>query len=120
MSKYHVSPPGQRTVDNIVFASKAEMKRYFELKLMVKAGEIQELQLQPRFELQPAFERNGKHFQAITYVADFAYFDNKTKKRVIEEVKGVETEAYKIKRKMFHFKHNMELRVIKVQGQAGT
>jgi len=119
MYKYHVAPPNQRTIDNIVFASKLEMNRYLELKLMVKAGEIRDLQLQPQFELQPAFERNGKHYQAITYIGDFAYFDMKTKKRVIEDVKGMATEVFKIKRKMFHFLHNMELRIITQTGRLG-
>lgn len=112
MYKYHVSPVAARTIDNIVFASKGEMKRYLDLKLMVKAGEIKDLQLQPKFELQPAFERNGKHFQAITYIADFGYYDMKTKKRVAEDFKGFATEVFRIKQKLFHFKHNMELRII--------
>lgn len=112
-SKYNVVTASRRTMDGIVFASKMEMDRYSQLKLMEKGSLIRDLQLQPRFELLPAFERNGRHFLPINYVGDFAYYDCETKKRVVEEVKGVETEVWKIKRKLFHFKHNMELRVIK-------
>lgn len=111
--KYHVASPDRRTMDNIVFASKMEMDRYMQLKLLLKAGKIKDLQLQPRFELLAPFERNGKHYQAITYVGDFAYHDCETRKRVVEDVKGVETPLFLIKQKLFHFRHNMELRVIK-------
>ncbi len=110
--KYHVADPSRRTMDGILFASKMEMDRYSQLKLLEKAGEIRDLQLQPRFELQPAFERNGKHYQAITYVGDFAYHDCQTKKRVVEDVKGFSTPVFLIKQRLFHFKHNMELRII--------
>lgn len=110
--KYNVAQPQDRTLDNILFASKMEMKRYQQLKLLEKAGEIQDLTLQPKFELLPAFEKNGVHFLPINYVGDFSYYDVKTKKRVCEDVKGVETELFKIKRKLFHFKNNMELRII--------
>ena len=46
----------ERTRDGIVFSSKREMQRYAELKLLQKAGEIRELELQPEFPLhvQPA------------------------------------------------------------------
>lgn len=113
-SKYNVAPVARRTVDNITFASKMEMNRYLQLKILLKAGKIKDLQMQPKFELIPAFERNGKHFLPINYVGDFAYHDCETKKRVVEEVKGFETAEWKIKQKLFHYKHNMELRVLKV------
>lgn len=110
--KYHVSAPAARTVDGILFASKMEATRYIQLKLLEKAGEIKELILQPKFLLLPAFERNGEHFLAINYVADFSYYDCTTKKRVAEEIKGFETDTWKIKKKLFHYRHNMELRVL--------
>ena len=110
--KYHVASPSERTVDGILFSSKMEAKRYQQLKLLVIAREIKDLQLQPHFLLLPAFERNGQHFLAINYVADFSYYDCKTKKCVVEEVKGFETEVWKIKKKLFHYRHNMELRII--------
>lgn len=111
-NKYRVASSSERTIDGILFSSKMEAKRYQQLKLLEQAGEIKEIQLQPHFLLLPAFERNGKHFLAINYVADFSYYDCKTKKRVAEEVKGYETEVWKIKKKLFHYRHNMELRVV--------
>ena len=40
------------TIDGITFDSKREMKRYCELKLLEKAGEISGLELQPEFDIQ--------------------------------------------------------------------
>lgn len=111
-SKYNIAPAALRTIDGITFASKKEMKRYLQLKLLLKVGKIKDLQLQPKFELLPKFERKGKHFLPIVYIGDFAYYDCDTKKRVVEEVKGFETDVWKIKQKLFHYHHNMELRVI--------
>lgn len=60
-------------IDDYVFDSIQESKRYKELKLLLKAGKISDLQLQPRFLLQDSFKKNGKTFRKIEYVADFMY-----------------------------------------------
>ena len=60
-------------VDMYVFDSIAESKRYKELALLEKAGEIKDLQLQPRFLLQEGFRKNGKTYRKIEYIADFMY-----------------------------------------------
>ena len=88
-------------VDNIRFDSKKEAARYCELKLLKKGKIIKDLILQPRFELQEKF--NGE--RAIVYVADFMYYDNEKQTTIVEDVKGIKTEIYKIKRKMFLFKY---------------
>lgn len=86
-------------IDGIKFDSKAEAERYCELKLLEKAGVIKNLKLQPRFILQHSFKHEGKTVRAITYVADFQYTENG--KEIVEDVKGVETAVFKIKKKMF-------------------
>lgn len=96
-NKFSVSPAEQRTVDGITFASKKEKNRYLDLKLIEKAGQIKNLVLQPKFEIIPAI---GK-FRTTYYVADFMYDDTKTGKTVVEEVKGFETPAYKLKAHLF-------------------
>ena len=48
-SKYGVAPAQERTLDGIRFDSKREMQRYSELKLLLRAGVIRELELQPEF-----------------------------------------------------------------------
>jgi hypothetical protein len=111
--RYQVADAKDRTMDGIQFASKAEMRRYAELKLRVQAGEIRDLTLQPKFLLQEGFTKNGRNYQPIYYVGDFEYYDCEKKKKVVEDVKGVETEVFKIKEKMLAFKHNIELRKVK-------
>ena len=49
---------------------------------------------------------NGKHIRAISYVADFYYYDNKLGCYVVEDTKGFRTDVYKLKKKMFKYKYN--------------
>ena len=91
-------------VNGIKFDSKLEARHYKELLLLERGGIIKELVLQPCFELQPKFEKNGEKFQAITYRADFQYTLVKTGATIIEDVKGLETETFKLKKKLFEYK----------------
>lgn len=100
-AKYHNS---KTIIDGIKFDSKKEATRYKELKLLLKNGEIKELELQPRFTLQPKYRKNGKTIRKIEYVADFSYKDKKGK-HIIEDVKGIKTEVYKLKKKIFEYKY---------------
>lgn len=95
------------TIDGITFDSLKEGGRYRVLKLLVKAKEIKDLELQKKFELQPAYTNgNGKHIRAINYLADFYYYDNKLGCYVVEDVKGFRTKEYLLKKKMFEYKYN--------------
>jgi len=92
-------------IDGVTFASKAEARRYVELKQKYNAGLISCLQLQPRFQLLPKFEKNGQKFSGITYVADFMYVDEKGI-TVIEDVKGFRGgQVWKLKQKLFENKY---------------
>lgn len=104
------------TVDGIVFDSGDEALRYNQLKLLQAAGEIAGLELQPEFELQPAFtDAAGKRQRAITYRADFAYTEPDGT-RVVEDVKGVETAVFKLKKKLFLFRYrDLELRIVRMR-----
>jgi hypothetical protein len=85
----------QKTVvDGITFASKAEAARYGELRMLERGKAIRDLTLQPRFPLVV----NGR--KVGTYVADFAYH-GADDVRVVEDVKGVRTPVYLLKRKLF-------------------
>lgn len=111
MSKYH----SKKTLrDGILFDSKAEADRYTELKLLEKAGLIQDLKLQPEYELQPKFKYHKKTERAITYKADFEYMEGVT--TVVEDVKGFVTKDFAIKRKLFLHKYGdiYDFRLIKV------
>lgn len=92
-------------VDNIIFDSRAEANRYCELQLLEKAKEIKDLKLQPRFLLQKSFKKENKTHRKIEYIADFMYFDIKKNTTVVEDVKGMKTDVYKIKKKLFLYKY---------------
>ena len=92
-------------VDGIPFDSKKEARRYQELKLLAKGGLIKNLELQPKFEVLPAYRRNGKKIEEISYIADFKFIDTQRGITVVEDVKGFKTEVYKLKKKMFLYKY---------------
>ena len=61
------------------------------------------MQLQPRFLLQESFKKNGKTFRKIEYIADFMYEEDG--KVIVEDVKGMKTDVFKLKRKLFEYKY---------------
>ena len=98
-------------IDGIVFDSKKEARRYLVLKGYENTGVIENLKLQPRYELQGKFkDSTGNKHRAITFVADFEYeVEGKT---IVEDTKGVETAVFKIKKKLFLFKYpHLTLRI---------
>lgn len=90
------------TVDGVTFASKKEARRDAELHLLQRAGLITRLERQPRFPLIVNYETIG------TYVADWSYYEPRTKNmeiyrksgRVAEDAKGVQTPLFKLKWKI--------------------
>jgi len=108
--KYH----NKKTENNgITFDSKKESRRYNDLKMLEKAHIIKDLELQKVFELQPKFvNRTGQHIRAITYIADFYYYDNEKQEWIVEDTKGFRTEVYKIKKKLFEYKYNLTIKEI--------
>lgn len=89
-------------VDNITFASKAEAHRYRQLKLLLAGGKITDLEMQKRYKITV----NGQLI--CTYVSDFDYVENGQK--VTEDVKGMRTSVYKIKRKLMMAVHGIDIR----------
>lgn len=108
-NKYGVSDKSRRTVDGIVFASLKEMRRYCELKTLLKAGQITDLEYQVPFILQEGFVFEGKKIRPIKYVADFVY--QESGKLVVEDTKGVQTPIFKLKRKMFIKRYGYDLKL---------
>ena len=120
-SKYHNR---KITVDGITFDSQKEANRWRELKLLEKAGEITELQRQVKFKLIPTIRepvcemsRQGKFKKGkviereCSYVADFVY-KNKAGFQIVEDVKGVRTKEYILKRKMMLYFHHIRIQEI--------
>ena len=99
-------------IDNIKFDSNLEATRYKELKLLQRAKQISNLRLQVPFLLQGGFKKNGKSHREIRYIADFVYEENG--QTIVEDTKGICTEVFKIKQKLFEYKYpDLELKIIK-------
>jgi|TARA_R100001530_G_scaffold87212_1_gene60727 hypothetical protein len=94
------------TVDGIRFASKKEANRYGFLKSLERANRVKNLELQPKFPCVV----NGK--KICTYIADFRYTDEDGSE-VIEDVKGVETAVFKLKKKLVESLYPIEIQVVK-------
>ena len=114
--------------DGNVFDSKKEYRRWVDLCLLQRAGEISDLKRQVAFELIPAqyetFKRYGKRGQrlldgkrliekSVVYNADFAYKDN-TGALVVEDAKSpaTRTKDYIIKRKLMLHVHGIRVREV--------
>ena len=107
MSKYMNR---KTTVDGITFDSAKEANRYSELKLLERAGKITELQRQPSYVLIPKQVRGGKLVERqLVYKADFAYHDEETGQDVVEDVKGLKTKEYIIKRKLMLWEYGIRV-----------
>lgn len=98
-------------IDNITFDSKKEAKRYGELLLLVREGTITDLSVHPKFVLQEGFKWHGKKIRPVTYEADFMYQEDG--QTVVEDVKGVQTQLFRVKAKMFKRKYpELDFRII--------
>lgn len=91
--------------DGITFDSRKEAQRYMELKMLEKAGEITDLELQKRFELVP--KQQGE--RPVVYVADFVYRDARSGALIVEDTKGCRTKEYIIKRKLMLYRYGIKI-----------
>lgn len=91
-------------VDGITFDSKAEAARYGVLKILQAAGVVTDLRLQVPFELTV----NG--LKVCRYVADFVYVIDG--KEIVEDVKGMRTREYSLKRKLMLAVFGIEIQEI--------
>ena len=87
------------TVDGITFDSKREARRYGELRMMERAGQFRDLQLQVPIMLEgrdgPVLSRSGRQMRLTV---DFAYVDVATELQVFEDAKGKPTRDYEVRR----------------------
>lgn len=90
------------------FDSVKECKYYILLEARQARGEISNLQTQVKYLLQPAFKLNNKTVRAVYYIADFVYYDQSGTIHVVD-TKGVKTDVYKLKKKLFQFKYNQDI-----------
>nr|DAW21324.1 MAG TPA: Endonuclease [Caudoviricetes sp.] len=121
----------ETVVDGIAFDSSKEARRYWELKLMERAGRISDLQRQVTYILIPTQRAEGTEVykrgpnkgqrkpgevleKECRYVADFVYTrDGKT---IVEDVKGYKQGgAYKvfvIKRKLMLERYGIQIQEV--------
>lgn len=91
-------------VDGIRFASRKEARRYSELRLMERAGEISYLRRQVVF----AIHVNG--VLVCRYIADFTYRTKDNPAVIVEDCKGKRTATYQIKKKLMKAVHEIEIK----------
>lgn len=107
-NKYHAK---KCEVGGEVYDSKKEARRHQELKLLERAGEIQNLRRQVKYILIPTQSIDGKVVEReVSYKADFVYEENG--QTVVEDVKGAKTKDYIIKRKMMLLFHNIRIKEV--------
>lgn len=112
--KYN-NQPAERNADGnktIKFDSKKEAARFDELMLLLRAGKIRDLRLQPQFTLQEAYTTpEGERVRAIRYNADFSYIDTEADRLVVEDVKSkpTKTKVYAMKKKMLRDKFGITI-----------
>lgn len=128
-NKYRNIPDGRNGAEReIRFKSRKEARRYDELMLMLKAGQIRDLKLQPQFTLQEAYTTpEGNRVRAIRYDADFSYeimrpywkgYEEHCPDEgwyyVVEDVKSraTKTRVYAIKKKLMAEKYGIEVQEI--------
>ena len=90
-------------VDNFIFASKREARRYQELIVLQRAGLIRDLELQPDYPLIVNGVRVG------IYRGDFRYVDCVTGQKILEDAKGVRTAVYQLKKKLVKAIYNIDI-----------
>lgn len=94
-------------IDGHWFASAAEAERYRQLKRLEEKGAIANIELQPKFRVMI------ENQLMCTYMADFAYDvidaqGNRLESHV-EDVKGMITPIYRLKRKMVKAAHALDI-----------
>lgn len=93
-------------VNGIIFDSVMEARYYVYLLNQKAEKKIKTFDMQVSYELIPKLtdKVTGKKIQATNYIADFVITDNKGKKTVVD-VKGKETEVFRIKEKLFRYRY---------------
>ena len=112
-SKYHNQKDSR---GGVKFDSRKEARYFDELMLRQANGEIRNLKLQPEHTLMESFMTlDGTRIQAIRYRADFSYEEPITDEtgthwilRVVD-AKGVKTDVYRLKKKMFREKYGFDI-----------
>lgn len=101
MNKYHAKKTNG-------YASGAEARRAQDLRLLERAGKITDLREQVRWKILPS--QDGE--RPVFYICDFQYRDENGQLH-LEDVKGMRTPVYILKRKMMLFVHGIKIEEVK-------
>lgn len=98
-------------VDGVTFASKAEARRYSQLRILRAQGLIYgDLILQPVFNL---WVNSGDGLVCVgKYIGDFQY-EAPDGTIVVEDVKGVKTPIYRLKKKIVEAFYGIQIQEIR-------
>lgn len=111
-NKYHAR---KITVDGMTFDSMKEYRRWCELDLLERAGEIHHLTRQEEYTLIPTQKINGRTERAIKYRADFCYVE-KGGTKVVEDVKGYRGGSayaiFRIKKKLMLYRYGITVKEV--------
>lgn len=124
MNRKHKYNAKKATIDGITFDSKAEAAYYNRLKILKKAGEIKDFEMQVQFNLLESFEHPSKktkagepsRVRAINFTPDFVITELDGSKTVVD-VKGMITKDFPLRAKLFMNKYNMPLILAKRKGR---
>ena len=95
------------TEDGLTFDSRTEHKRYLDLRNLVRAGEIEALEIHPKYRID--WPGSG---WLCSYTADFRYVDRRTGETIVEDVKSPRTQSnstYRLKKKLLRFAFGVEI-----------
>ena len=88
------------------FDSKWEAERYGQLKAMERAGVVDQLERQVKYELKV------NDVKICNYIADFTYLlieEDGSSRYVVEDAKGVLTPEFKLKKKLMLAIHKIDI-----------
>jgi len=89
-------------MNGYTFSSDLEFKYYKHLLELQEQGIVKYFTLQPKFELQQKYTKDGKNIRGIFYIADFEVFYTNGEIFVVD-TKGVETVEFLIKKKIWNY-----------------
>lgn len=82
--------------------------------MLERGGYISGLERQKKYVLIPKqTDERGKILEReCSYLADFVYTDTGTGETIVEDVKGMRTEVYRIKKKLLLYVHGVKIKEI--------
>ena len=110
MNKYNAR---RVSIDSITYASRREANRHQELLWLQRAGEIHDIELQPRYP------RVVNGVKVCVYVADFRYVEVATGRTIVEDAKGYRTPVFRLKSKLMAACYGITIREVYSEKRTG-